>query len=61
MEDVLTVSAAAEFLGITESRVKRLARESLLSNAGDDNDNPVFKSADVKRYKELAERIGGIK
>jgi len=61
MEDVLTVSATAEFLGITESRVKRLARESLLSNAGGDNDKPVFNSADVKRYKELAERIGGIK
>jgi hypothetical protein len=60
MEDVLTVSATAEFLGITEARVKRLARESLLSNAGTDNDQPVFNSVDVKRYKELGERIGGI-
>ncbi|NRA70193.1 MAG: helix-turn-helix domain-containing protein [Gammaproteobacteria bacterium] len=60
MEEVLSVAATAEFLGITEARVKRLARESLLSSAGDDKEQPVFKSVDVKRYKELAERIGGI-
>jgi len=60
MSDTLTVEQAAEFLGITESRVKRLARESLLNDVGGDSDSPVFNAGDVKRYKELAERIGGI-
>lgn len=60
MEDILTVTATAEFLGITEARVKRLERESLLANAGNDEQQPVFYSAEVKLYKELAEPIGGI-
>jgi len=60
MSDTLTVEQTAEFLGITESRVKRLARESLLNDVGGNSEAPVFNSADVKRYKELAERIGGI-
>lgn len=51
MEDVLSVSNAAEFLGITEARVRRLARESLLSNAGDDANNPVFNPVDLKNIK----------
>jgi len=60
MEETLTVAAAAEFLGITEARVKRLARESLLSTVGGDSEEPLFNSEDLKRYKELAQRIGGI-
>jgi len=60
MEDLLTVDQAAEFLGITDVRVKRLTRESLLNNVSDDSENPMFKADEVKKYKELAARIGGI-
>ena len=60
MSDIFTVTHAAEFLGVTDSRVKRLARESLLNNVGDDAAEPTFNCDEVKRYKELAERIGGI-
>ncbi len=60
MEELLTVDQVAEFLGITDIRVKRLTRESLLNNVSDDAENPMFKPDEVKRYKELAERIGGI-
>lgn len=60
MDELLTVEQVAEFLGISDSRVRRLARESLLNNVGDDADNPRFNATDVKKYKELAERIGGI-
>ena len=60
MSDTFTTAQAAEFLGITDSRVKRLARESLLNDVGSDSNSPVFKIDEVKRYKELAERIGGI-
>ncbi|MDP2559923.1 helix-turn-helix domain-containing protein [Psychrobium sp. 1_MG-2023] len=60
MDDILTVEQTAEFLGITDVRVKRLVRESLLNNVSDDAENPQFKADEVKRYKELADRIGGI-
>jgi len=60
MSDTLTTLQTAEFLGMTESRVKRLARESLLNDVSGNPDSPVFKVDEVKRYKELAERIGGI-
>jgi len=60
MEGLLTVAQVAEFLGITDVRVKRLTRESLLNNVGDDADNPMFKADEIKKYKEFAARIGGI-
>lgn len=60
MDELLTVDQVAEFLGITDSRVKRLTRESLLNNVSDDADKPMFKPDEVKRYKELAERVGGL-
>jgi hypothetical protein len=60
MDELLTVDQVAEFLGITDIRVKRLTRESLLNNVSDDANNPMFKPDEVKKYKELAERIGGI-
>lgn len=60
MSDTYNVEQTAEFLGISETRVKRLARESLLNNIGGDTETPIFNAGDVQRYKELAERIGGI-
>ena len=51
----------AAFLGIQEIRVERLARENLLVAKGkDDQGKPVFDEEDVKRYKILEERLGGI-
>ena len=58
---LMSVTEVAEFLGVQEVRVERLERESLLvSKDKDDDGNPMFDPADVKRYKEFAERIGGI-
>lgn len=58
---LMTTEQVAEFLGVKEERVRRLERESLLIAAEkDDAGNVKFKQEDVQRYKELAERIGGI-
>jgi hypothetical protein len=58
---LMTVAEVATFLAIQEIRVERLARENLLVAAGkDDNGKPMFEEDDVKRYKTLAERLGGI-
>jgi len=58
---LMSVTEVAEFLGVQEVRVERLERESLLvSKDKDENGNPMFDQDDVKRYKEFAERIGGI-
>ena len=56
---LMTTEQVAEFLGVKEERVRRLERESLLIAAEkDDAGNAKFNEDDVKRYKELAERIG---
>ncbi len=58
---LMTVAEVAAFLGIQDIRVERLARENLLVPAGkDDQGKPMFAEDDVKRYKVLAERLGGI-
>lgn len=58
---LMTVSEVAEFLGVKELRVERLERESLLlSKDKDDSGSPLFDNNDVEKYKELAERLGGI-
>ena len=58
---LMTVSEVAEFLAVKEVRVERLERESLLlSKDKDDAGNPLFDRTDVEKYKELAERLGGI-
>jgi DNA-binding transcriptional MerR regulator len=58
---LMTVSEVAEFLAVQDVRVERLERESLLlSKDKDDGGNPLFDRGDVERYKELAERLGGI-
>jgi len=58
---LMTVAQVAEFLSIQDIRVERLARENLLVPAGkDDQGRPMFEEEDVKRYKILAERLGGL-
>jgi len=58
---LMTVTEVAVHLAIQDIRVERLARENLLVVAGkDDNGKPLFDEEDVKRYKILAERLGGI-
>jgi phage terminase Nu1 subunit (DNA packaging protein) len=58
---LMSVSEVADFLSVQEARVTRLERESLLI-AKDRNaaDEPMFDKDDVTKYKELAERLGGI-
>ncbi len=58
---LMSTEQVAEFLGVKVERVKRLAREHLLiSKSQDDKGEPLFEQEDVKKYKELAERIGGL-
>lgn len=58
---LMTVNEVAEFFGVQNTRVERLERESLLiAKEKDDNGNPLFERGDVEKYKELAERLGGI-
>ncbi|WP_338455552.1 MerR family transcriptional regulator [uncultured Alteromonas sp.] len=58
---LMTVKEVAAYLGVQEVRVERLERESLLVAKEKDTDgNALFDSADVERYKVLAERLGGI-
>lgn len=58
---LMTVDQVAEFLGVQAIRVERLARENLLVPADKDNNGkPMFDAEDVKRYKTLAERLGGL-
>lgn len=58
---LMTVAEVAEFLGVKELRVERLEREHLLiSKDKDGAGKPLFAKEDVEKYKEFAERIGGI-
>ena len=58
---LMTVSEVAEFLGVQEARVTRLEREHLLiAKEKSESDEPLFDDQDVTKYKELAERLGGL-
>ncbi len=58
---MMSVNEVAEFLGVQEVRVERLERESLLVSSGqDDQGRPMFKQEDVQKYKDFAERLGGL-
>jgi hypothetical protein len=58
---MMTVEQVAEFLGVQNVRVERLERESLLLAAEKDaNGCPLFEKEGVKKYKVLAERLGGL-
>ena len=58
---LLTTEQVAEVLGIPVIRVERLTREHLLVPAETDaSGKPMFAEEDVKRYKVLAERLGGL-
>ena len=58
---LMTVGQVADFLGVQKARVERLERESLLLAAEKDTSgNPLFDKETVEKYKELAERFGGL-
>lgn len=58
---LMTVAQVAEFLGVQVVRVERLEREHLLIAKDKSADgSALFEQDDVKRYKELAARLGGI-
>ncbi|MDR6984505.1 excisionase family DNA binding protein [Rheinheimera pacifica] len=58
---LMTVEQVANLLGVQTVRVERLARENLLIAADKDSEGkPLFNEEDVKRYKTLAERLGGL-
>ena len=57
----MTTEQVADFLGVKVERVKRLARENLLvAKDQDPEGQPIFDKSDVEKYKELAQRLGGI-
>ncbi|TMN37083.1 helix-turn-helix domain-containing protein [Pseudoalteromonas sp. S2755] len=57
----MTTEQVAEFLDVKVERVRRLARENLLvAKDTDANGEPIFDKTDVEKYKELAQRLGGI-
>ncbi|QJR81441.1 helix-turn-helix domain-containing protein [Alteromonas pelagimontana] len=58
---LMTVEEVAAYLAIQEIRVERLERESLLiAKETDAQGKPLFEKSDVERYKQLAERLGGL-
>jgi DNA-binding transcriptional MerR regulator len=58
---LMSVAQVAEFLGVQVVRVERLERESLLvAKQKNDAGDALFDEEDVKKYKELAARLGGI-
>ncbi|MBU2878887.1 MULTISPECIES: helix-turn-helix domain-containing protein [Aliiglaciecola] len=58
---LISVTEVANFLGVKNQRVERLERESLLtSKAKDSQGKPLFDRNEVEKYKEFAERVGGI-
>ncbi|RCU51158.1 helix-turn-helix domain-containing protein [Corallincola luteus] len=57
---MMSVADVAAFLKVSEVRVERLAREKLLVPKEADGENPLFDEEDVKRYKILADRLGGL-
>ncbi|GAA5218123.1 helix-turn-helix domain-containing protein [Corallincola platygyrae] len=61
MSQMMSVADVAAFLNVSEVRVERLAREKLLVPVEEDSEgHPVFSEDDVKRYKTLADRLGGL-
>lgn len=56
----MSTEQVAEFLGVKTERVKRLARELLMSKSEDTNGDPQFDTDEVTKYKLLAERFGGL-
>lgn len=58
---LMTLIEVAQFLGVQDARVARLERESLLvAKERNESDEPMFDDQDVGKYKELAERLGGM-
>lgn len=58
---LMNVDEVAEFLGVTNARVQRLERESLLiAKEMDEQGQPMFDAEQVKQYKVFAERLGGL-
>ncbi|KRS21749.1 hypothetical protein AAY72_07060 [Alishewanella sp. WH16-1] len=58
---LLTIEQVAALLDIPVIRVERLTREHLLVPVQNDvAGKPLFAEEDVKRYKVLAERLGGL-
>ncbi len=58
---LMTVAEVAEYLGVQEVRVERLEREHLLIAIEKTSDGkPLFSKEAVEKYKELAQRLGGI-
>ncbi|QLE86851.1 MULTISPECIES: DNA-binding protein [Shewanella] len=56
-ESTLNLEQVAELLGKSPATIKRFARESLLTNIGDE-DAPLFNEAEVQRYLAFQNKLG---
>ncbi|OFC69960.1 MerR family transcriptional regulator [Alteromonas confluentis] len=58
---MMSIEEVANYLGVQPIRVERLEREHLLiAKSKSEDGKPLFEEDDVARYKQLAERLGGI-
>ncbi|ACA85008.1 MULTISPECIES: helix-turn-helix domain-containing protein [Shewanella] len=56
-DEILGLDQVCEILGKPEATIKRYARESLLTNIGDE-DEFKFNKEEVMRYLDFAKRLG---
>ena len=58
--ELMNKTEVAELLGVTESRIERMAKENLLSAIEEKDDTIMFDKAAIERYKTFADRLGGL-
>lgn len=56
-EEVMTVDAAASFLGVSDITVKRYIREKLIQSKEENGQTVLIKTA-VERYKKINDQFG---
>ena len=55
---MMSIEEVANYLGVQPIRVER--EHLLIAKSKSEDGKPLFEEDDVARYKQLAERLGGI-
>jgi len=58
--ELIDKAQVAEILGVTETRVDRMTRESLLTAIPQDDGSSKYDKGAIERYKSFADKLGGI-
>ncbi len=58
--DLLNAVQVAEFLGVSETRIERMTKESLLAVVEEKDGKKMYDKTAIERYKEFADRLGGL-